>query len=248
MSDLQYLLNGVDVENYARILTTIGAGMSIVGGDDAVPFRPGEIFQRRTAGPGDLLLGLSVSGADGTSGDDSIRQYLANWAGLKALCWDPNTPKTLVRRTTLPDGSVVEAASPATLNAFPQENKQGPHACLTVLDFKLLDGYLYGTSDVTVTSPGTVSVLGDTSTTRMVITMAAGATLTNTTTGASLHYSGTGTVTVDVQNWTATAGGSPAAGFLSWPASGHDYWFDLAPGANVLTGVASIAYRPAYLP
>lgn len=244
MSDIQYLLDGVDLENFARTITDLTAALDIVGDDQAVPSRPGETFRRRTAGAGDLQLGLVVGGEDG-SGGDSVQQFLANWTGLKALTWRANAARTLTRRLTLPGGT-VEASSPCTLVSLPQAAMQGAKACTTVLDFKLLNGYLYGTSDVTITSPGTVTVTGDARTAHLVVTMAAG-TLTNTTTGAVLTYSGSGTAVIDVLNWTAS-NGADVSGDVSWPAAGHDLWFDLDPGSNVLTGTASIAYRPAYLP
>lgn len=245
MSDIQYLLDGTDLENFARTIATLTSDLPIIGADDQVPYRPGGVFRRRTAGIGDVQLGLVIGGEDG-SGGDTVQQFLTNWKTLTSLVWNLDATHTLTRNRTLASG--VEASSAqATLNALPQQTMQGAKACTTVLDFSLLDGYFYGTTDVTISSPGTVTVQGDARTARMTVTMAAG-TLTNTTTGAILVYSGSGTATIDVLNWTATSGGFDVSSELSWPQAGHDYWFDLAPGSNVLTGTASIAYRPAYLP
>jgi hypothetical protein len=243
---MQYLLDGTDLANFARTLVTLTGDLPVVGDDDAVPYRPGEVFRRRVAGAGSIQIGMLVDGADG-SGNNTVEQWQRNFADLKALVWGTQAARTLTRRMNTPSG-VVESAASVALASLPSASMQGDRACLTTVEFKVLDGYLYGTSDVSISSPGTVTVQGDARTTRMTITLGAGVTLTNTTTGAAVTNNGAGTATIDVQNWTATIGGAASQGSISWPASGHDFWFDLAPGSNVLTGAATIVYRPAYLP
>jgi len=243
---LQYLLDGVDVANYARTLLTNGTDLPMVGDDNAVPFAPGAKFRRRTPGPGELQIGLLINGTNDAGDPETVAQWQQNWADFKAFVWRPETARTLTRRLLTPSG-VVESSALVTLNQLPQETMQSDRTCTTVLDLRVLDGYLYDTAAVTVTAPGTDTIAGEARTNRLIITMGAG-TLTNTTTGAILTYSGAGTVTIDVANWTATSGGSSVIGDLSWPAAGHDCWFDLDPGANVLTGTASIEYNAARLP
>jgi hypothetical protein len=189
---------------------------------------------------------LLIEGTPAGGGTQTVAAWQANWQAFLARAWQPRKTRTLTRRLTTP-GGVVEATAQITLNAYPSRDMQGDRACTTVLDLKLLDGYLYDTTQQTVNAPGAVTIAGDAATSAMTISMAAG-TLTNTTTGAVLTYTGTGTASIDVANWTATAGGVDVTADVSWPAAGHDLWFDLDTGANTLTGTATIVYSPAYLP
>ena len=120
------------------------------------------------------------------------------------------------------------------------------------LALKILTGLWYGPS-VTISSTGSVTVLGDVRTRRMTITLTGGTnpTLTNTTTGDSLTWTGTvgGTpIVISNETITATQGGTNVSGLLSHTRT---YPMTFAAGANTLAltggGSFSVAYYPAYL-
>jgi hypothetical protein len=120
------------------------------------------------------------------------------------------------------------------------------------LSLKNLSGLWYGPS-ATVSATGAVTVLGDVRTRRMVITLTGGTnpTLTNTTTGDSLTWTGTvgGTpIVIDNQTITALQGATNVTGALS---HSRTYPMTLKAGSNTLAltggGSFSIAYYPAYL-
>jgi hypothetical protein len=112
----------------------------------------------------------------------------------------------------------------------------------TELEFVNLDGCWYDTI-LRSAGPGTVVVMGDVYTRRMTLDLPGAGTLTNVTLGVSVTV--TRSCTLDVEAFTATAG------IASLSHAGDDYWFALAPGANVVTwtggGDPTIAYRAAYL-
>jgi hypothetical protein len=118
------------------------------------------------------------------------------------------------------------------------------------LRMRLLDGLWFGPS---TTITGTATVAGDVRTRRMTVTFTGGTnpTLTNSTTGDVLTWTGAvgGTpVVVDVEAMSATRGVSNVSGALSWTRT---YPMTLAAGSNTLGitggGTVSIAYRPAFL-
>jgi hypothetical protein len=112
----------------------------------------------------------------------------------------------------------------------------------TELEFVNLDGCWYDTV-LRSASPGTVTVMGDVYTRRMMIDLPGAGTLTNATLGVSVTV--TVPCTLNIERFSATAGIS------SLDHAGDDYWFALAPGPNTVTwsgdGTPAISYRAAYL-
>lgn len=118
-----------------------------------------------------------------------------------------------------------------------------------VLSMKILSGLWYGTL---TTISASATILGDVRTRKMTITLTGGTnpTLTNTTTGDSLTWTGTvgGTpIVIDNQTITAMQGATNVSGALS---HSRTYPMTFAAGANTLAltggGSFSIGYYPAY--
>lgn len=114
----------------------------------------------------------------------------------------------------------------------------------TTLVLRIVDGLWHKKTAVsaTITGSGSITAAGDVRTRKMTITMTAG-TLTNTTTGHALVYSGTGTATIDVESMTATSGATNVSAFMTF---NKGYPMELNPGVNNFTGTATFSYYPAY--
>jgi hypothetical protein len=171
-------------------------------------------------------------------------------AGVKALL-AAGIPQTVTRRKITGTGNLD--ATQTGIARSVEERWQGPGACTLLIAVELTDGKWYGASLNIASAAGTQAIAGDVRTTRMTLTLAAGAarTVANTTNGHQFTFGATvptGGVLVDVEARTATAitGGTDMSASLSWPKV---HPFRLDPGANVITvsaGSASIDYQPAY--
>lgn len=182
--------------------------------------------------------------------------YDAVWAAIRALrrrC-KPGVTVTLIRRMPDPEGGSTNTDQTTTAR------RQGDRVAILTstfaqvdIDWLIADCPWYGAAVAIANAAGTYTVKGDLPTHRMTVTLAAGAarTITNTTNGHWLTFSGTvptGGVVIDVEAQTATAvtGGADLSQYLSW---GKTYPMRLNAGSNTLTvsaGTASIDYQPAY--
>lgn len=120
-----------------------------------------------------------------------------------------------------------------------------------VLTMKILEGLWYG-SAVTI-GTGASTIAGDVRTRRMTVTFTSGTnpTLTNSTTGETLTWTGSpggGGVVIDVEARTAMQGVTDVSSALSWSG---DFPMTLHAGSQTLAlsggGSVSVAYQPAYL-
>lgn len=107
--------------------------------------------------------------------------------------------------------------------------------------FYAQDPLLYNNTETTTATAGTVTNAGNYKT-YPVITVTAGATITNTTTSQAIVTTGTGTLIIDTATRTVTKTGANAYDQVTGPIRFH-----LQPGANVITGTGSIAHRDAWV-
>jgi hypothetical protein len=185
----------------------------------------------------------------GTSFDDAWAKVVA----LRRRC-KPGQTVTLTRQMPDPDGTAANTSH--TTTARRQSDRPGwVGKNLEIdIDWLIIDGVWHGPSTAISSAAGTQSILGDTRTRRMTLTLAAGAarTVTNTTNGYAFTFGTTvpsGGILVDVEARTATAitGGADYSAYLSWTKG---LPMQLEAGSNTLTvsaGSASISYQPAYL-
>lgn len=217
-----------------------------------------------------LLRGddLTVTDADGQDSVDE-RPFDAFNLNIQLVLKDAtdalyNEARRVLTRMCKPDGTVTLTRRLAYTAANEEHTATArylsglkPSAMFAMVDsdltlvFKVLDGFWSGPTDTVTT--GAVTVLGDVRTRRMTITFTGGTnpTLTNSTTGDSVTWTGTvgGTpVVVDVETMTATQGGTDVSGALTWART---FPMTLAAGTNNLSltggGSVSTSYTPAYL-
>lgn len=237
------LINGTDIATTNRIVQVRDGfyeGPEARGGLLTLPGKDGETNVDQPFGPTVFSIGLFVQGSSFTTLNDEYRT-------LRQLCAAGRTV-TLTKQTAYTAGNETYTATAKLIRVTP--NRLSPIAMKAVVEFSVLDGLWYATP-LTV-STGTVSVAGDVRTQRMTVTLAGSGTnptLTNSTNGWALTYTGsTATSTViDTEAMTAFQGATNVSQNLSWTKL---FPFRLDPGSNTLTcssGTASIAYSPAYL-
>lgn len=164
-----------------------------------------------------------------------------------------NVPQTATRRKITGSGT-LDATQTVIVRNVSERWIGDNSACTLLFTTELLDGTWHGSSVLIASGAGTQTIVGDTRTYRMTLTLAAGGqrTVWNNTNGYYFQFWATvpsGGVLVDVEAQTATAitGGADMSQYLAWP---KNLPFRLDPGSNVLvTDVASFAvdYQPAYL-
>lgn len=225
-------------------LSAFWSSSDVRGDLDAFPGRDGSQGNDRP-------VSSKIASGQVTFEADTLAAVEDGVAAIKALL-RLNAQQVVTRRKVTGAGNLDATQSAIFRTA--EERWQGDAACTLLLGAELLDGLWYGASTNIAVAAGAHTILGDTRTHRMTLTLAAGAarTITNTTNGFSFTFGTTvptGGILVDVEAQTATAitGGADYSGYLSWAKT---YPFRLNPGSNTLTvsaGSAAISYQPAYL-
>lgn len=245
-----YLVDDVDVADANSYLTHDGAGLwagvTETVGVSTTPGRSG----------GDITGGVFQPFTLSTMYVVKASTTLGVWAAIRALrrrC-KPGRTVTLTRRMPDPEGS--DSNVDHTTTGRRQTDRVAwiaSRAAQVDIDWLIADSPWHGDSVNVAAAAGTFDVDGDIPTSRMTVTLAAGAarTVTNTTNGHGFTFSTavpTGGVVIDVEAQTATAitGGADMSAYLSWTKV---HPMVLNPGSNTLTvsaGTASIDYQPAY--
>ena len=238
------LVDGVDLDATYGIT----AWASVVGYGEMpdtalrLPGKVGAVSQFQTIGARTVQVGLENVGT-GADYASKLASFNDNMRALKKLMVTGRGKPTvtLSRRQSFSTGNEQHDGTAQYLRGLEPSLAFFNYGTVLV-DFLLTSGVFYATADATI-NPGTVTVNGETATTRMSITLPGAGTLTNSTAGVSVTV--TAAATLNVLNFTATAGLSTLT------HSGDDYWFVLLPGSNTITwsgtGTPSIAYRAAYL-
>lgn len=242
-----YLIDGTDIRIAGQRLLRDVDGLYAMGGlrgDDLIVTDAdgASWLDERPFDPFTLPLPLTLRGGTEAGFNDLLRT-------LRRLV-KPDQTVTLTRRLAFGSGNEDHTALARYESGLPPQMAPGIVEADLTLSLKQLDGIWYG-STTTITT-GTVTVLGDVRTHRMTVTFTGGTnpTLTNTTTGDSLTWTGTvgGTpIVVDNEAFTALQGASDVSGALDWSRT---YPMTLRAGSNVLAvtggGTVSIDYKPAY--
>ena len=238
------LIDSTDVQTSTRVIDNRdGSYLGPEGRGDLLtyPGRDGNTNTDQPFGPFVFPFGVLLTGSSFTGLNDEYRL-------LRQLC-KPGRTVTLTKRMAYTAGNEAYTATAKLLRITP--NRRSPVTMRALVEFTVLDGLWYGSS--ATVSTGSVSVLGDVRTQRMVVTLSGAGTgahtLTNSTNGWALTYTGSvaTAVDIDVLAQTATQGASDVSGNLTWTRAMP---FRLDPGTNSLSlsaGSASIAYYPAYL-
>ncbi len=233
------LIDGTDLQTSARIIQVWGgvhATPEQRGSGFIIPSRHGIVDDiDRPFAAGVLSLGLMLQGGavDVTGFNDQMRT-------LKTLV-KPGRKVTLTRRLTYTAGTEDQTQS-ARCQPFTPDMLT-PNDGKFVLNFLLLDGIWLGSS-LTPTIPATITVPGDLVTRRITLVLPGAGTLTNTTTGVSVTVTGAATLTVETKTATIAQSGVTTAG------DPLGFWFNLAPGSNIITwsagGTPTISYKASY--
>lgn len=191
----------------------------------------------------DVSIGLGLKGLTGTAFNDAHR-------ALALMCKIGRTV-TLTRRKSYTSGDEEHTALCRYRSGLGPQMFGMTEGDLTLV-MRNLNGCWYGAS--TTIADGTHTVTGTARTRRMTITFTGGTspTLTNSTTGDVLAWTGGavgGTaVVVDVETITATQGVTNVSGALT---HSRTFPMTLLPGSNTLVltggGSVSIAYNPVHL-
>jgi hypothetical protein len=251
LSASAYLVDGTDLAASGVTLTHDGSGLWSGLTEDVGT----EIY---TGTDGGLILGGSYRPFQhSTMYDVSGTSFSDVWSKIRAFrrrC-KPGRSVTLTRQMPDPDGTDANVSMTATARRLTDRISWiGESAAVVDVDWMIVDGVWHGASTTISSAAGTQSILGDTRTRRMTVTLPTGAarTVTNTTNGYAFTFS-TGTPSggtiVDVEARTATniTSGVDVSQYLSWTKAAP---MQLEPGSNVFTvsaGTASISYQPAYL-
>lgn len=245
---------------------------SFRGSDYAVPYRPGAVFVPKTPDSRVITLAMWVQGLDPTTeflvnsgvmsggtnpttgsaitpslsdiAGANRKRFLRNWNTLRSLLWTPNRQIALKKifYDYTSDSMVTATALAQFADGIEPEMHGRQHAAFTV-DLLLSDPYFYSAPITVASSP--VVGLGTAPSHNMTFTLAAGATMVNTTLGISAQNTDTASVTLDCYNFTTTGGTGGGLGKLK--ITGRGPWMQIAPGSNTFTGIVSTVYKPAWL-
>jgi hypothetical protein len=214
-----------------------GADLTVTDADGETP------VDERAFDAYDLNIALQLKGLTGAAFNDAQR-------ALALMCKIGSTV-TLTRRKSYAGGNEEHTTLARYVSGLgPQQLYAMVDADLTLV-MRILSGVWYG-GTVTIAA-GTSTILGTARTRRMTITFTGGTnpSLTNSTTGDSVTWTGTvGGTPVVISNETITAlqGATNVSGGLS---HSRTYPMTLQPGSNTLVltggGSVSIAYAPVHL-
>lgn len=251
-------VDGQNLHNLAFNIETLGGRLGVPplkGEDWDVPLRPGEVWVPKLPGSRVLTLAMWVRGTDedGAVPADQQDKFNANWKQLQRLFW--RTDRQIVLTKRWKEGGVLKTAvakaefsSGLDPTMFQGANRGGKFT----VDLKLADPYFYGAA-LGPTVLGSVDNVSDDVARKVLITLAGGGpyTLTNTTTGRILTVNNTGTIDLDIWEFTAVKAASSVIGDVTTSGGGDDpFWMPLVRGVNAFTisgGSASLTYTPVYL-
>lgn len=232
------LVNGTDLASVTSCqmdLSGLWKG-AVVRGDNI--FVPGVDGVTQTAKQFDsniVDIPVMLNGTTTTTMNDALRTF--------RLLLKPGVPLALERQMSFTAGNEQHTATGELANDISPAVSLLRFGRFTI-SLRIIDGLWHKKTSVaaSVTTSGSIVSAGDVRTRRMVITMAAG-TLTSTTTGHTLVYSGPGSADIDVEAMTAVSGATNVSSYVTWTKA---YPMELQPGTNNFTGTASFVYYPAY--
>lgn len=248
-----YLVDAVDLADATAELTHDGAGLwsgpAEEVGTDTYPGADG----------GDITGGLFRPYTLSTMYTVRAPNPTAVWAAAVALrrrC-KPGRTVTLTRRMPDPDGTDANTDHTTTARRLTDRPIWLAKTGLTLdVDWWVTSPW-YGPTVTIPNAAGTQTILGDTRTYRILITLSAGAqrTVANNTPGNGYYFqfvgasvpSGGAVVDVKAKRATAVVGGANLTQYLRWP---KNFPFRLDEGPNLLAtdvGTFDVAYQPVYL-
>jgi hypothetical protein len=241
------LFDGTDIKTAGVQSIEVWDGVlstpSVRGDDEHVPLMDGDLYVDKPFDAHQIGIGLVLSAGSKTLFNDTFRT-------LRRLVKVDGTV-TLTRRLSYTAGNEEHTCTARYVSGLDPTLSSAMAVGRLVLVMKNLGGLWYGPA-VTI-GTGASTVTGDVRTRKLTVTFTGGTnpTLTNTTTGEALTWTGAvgGTpVVVDVGNLSASQGGTDVSAGLSWTKT---FPLTLRAGSNTLSlaggGSVSVAYSPAYL-
>lgn len=254
-AETYWAVDGQSIQTMAFNIVTLGGSRAGVpplrGNNTQVPYMVGQADGPRIPDSRVITLAMWVIGVDedGDIPSGTLRaQYDANWNKLRRLFWQPKRQFALQKRLRNENGDLIAATAQARFAGGLEPEMAGPFRGAFTVDLLLADPFFYAdavvTEAFTTNQTKSLTVLGDYETTKIDLTLAANARLTNTTYTPDVWAELTAAGTIDVYDGTVDTGGS---GIMRH--SGSSAYFLLNPGVNSVTlagSSASISYQPAY--
>lgn len=240
------LFSGDDLASVATVqdLSEFWSSADLRGELTAYPGVSGAVPLQRPVAAQVRTAQVTVRGASASATEAAV-------AAVKALV-KPNIAQTVTRRR-LTSAGFLDATQTAITRSI-AERWVTSTLCQLLIPVETVDGVWYGSSVSIASVAGTQTIDGDVPTSKIMLTLDAGAarTVSNQTNGFLVQFMTTvptGGVLIDVEARTATAntGGTDMSRYLQWPKV---HPLQLNPGDNTIAidaGTASLTYQPAYL-
>lgn len=279
MTDEYWEINGVSIQEYCFNVTTWGGNLQapppLRGSDLTIPYRPGQVMQKRRPDGRTLTFNMWMTGADahGNNPDPfSTKDYFRTmYAALRQIMWNQGKPVTITKRwKELGTNNILSATAVGVFANGLEPTMTGNSRANFSVEYYLPDPFFYGaeetiTFDATATSTKNFIVKGDYETTAITIEFNGARNnmrLTNNTAGlyvnVNQNLASGQKIVLDVDKWTATKnpGVSEANVIGAVTNFGHEFWFSLVPtnaiqnvtlSSSSGTGNAVLKYRPRYI-
>lgn len=273
-------INGTPIQEYGFNVTSWGGDLQapppLRGSDLTIPYRPGEVLQKRRPTGRTLTFNMWLVGAqpggeaalppDPYSYKDYFR-YM--WSALRSLMWNGGNPVTITKRwKDLTTGTILSATATGIFANGLSPSMTGNARANFSVEFYLPDPFFYGAEETinfgATSAPQVAAIIkGDYETTAITLEMNGARNNIRLTNNSEAIYVNVNQnlsegqkVVLDIDKWTATKnpGVSEANVIGAVSNFGHEFWFALRPGSQILTlssssgtGTAVLKYKPRYI-
>jgi hypothetical protein len=217
------------------------------GEDYEIPFLTGRRYVPKVHDGRPYALPMWVLGLNTDGSEDSTMDKRAklenNWRFLMGLFKAGTRGQFNLTKRFYVGNTIMAATAKAEMVEPPEPTASGQDRYDFVADLWLANPWFY--TSVAAQSVGTINVLGDASTDRLLITMGNGR--ITSPDGNWIQYNGTGTVVINTSAGTAKKGTQYVNGLVTRNPNFREM-MKLDPGVNELTGPsgATIAYKAAW--
>jgi len=273
-------IEGQPLQEFGFNITSWGGDLQapppLRGSDLMIPYRPGEVLQKRRPAGRTLTFNMWLVGGFSTetglyqpdpySNSDYFR-YM--WDAMRNLMWNKGNPVTITKRwKDLTTGTILSASATGIYANGLAPTMTGNSRATFSVEYYLPDPFFYGDEETISFESGTAPqvnsiIKGDYETTAITLEMMGARNNIRLTNNSEAIYVNVNQnlasgqkIVLDIDRWTATKNpGTAEANVIGAVNSfGHEYWFALVPGLQRLTlssssgtGTAVLKYKPRYI-